>query len=138
MNDASAFVTVRFDGLFPKPLFARFDQPYSSSDAGAVLLRAVDERLDLPRALAHALGDARDPNRVRHGLGDVLPQRIFAIACGYEVANDAARLRRDPADKLLLVSRASHLRLFANLGDVPGRWRPAGCRAASAPRGSSG
>lgn len=102
MVDASTPDAVRFDGLFPKPVVALFDQPDSSSDAGAVLLRAADERLGLTRALAGALTDRRDPNRVQHGLHDVLQQRTFAIACGYEDANDAARLRRDPTHKLLL------------------------------------
>ncbi|MDA0700644.1 MAG: IS1380 family transposase [bacterium] len=81
---------------------ARFDQPDSSSDAGAVLLSALDERLGLTRALAGALTDRRSADRVRHSLHDVLRQRIYGIACGYEDNNDAARLRHDPAQKLLL------------------------------------
>lgn len=102
MNDASMPDAVRFDGLFPKPLEARFDQPDSSSDAGAVLLRAVDERLGLSAALAGALVDRRQATKVQHPLRDVLRQRVHAIACGYEDTNDAARLRHDPMQKLLL------------------------------------
>jgi len=93
---------VVFDGLFPKLVVARFDQPDSSSDAGAVLLRALDERLGLTQAMAGALIDRRSADRVRHSLHDVLRQRIYGIACGYEDNNDAARLRHDPAQKLLL------------------------------------
>lgn len=93
---------VGFVGLFPQPLWARFDQPDSSSDAGAVLLRAVDERLGLTRSLAGALSDRRQGSKVRHSLQDVLRQRIYGIACGYEDNNDAARLRHNPTQKLLL------------------------------------
>ncbi len=100
--DASTPDSVRFDGLFPQALIARFDQPDSSSDAGAILLRAADERLGLTRAMASALVDRRQATKVQHPLRDVLRQRVHAIACGYEDVNDAARLRRDPTQKLLL------------------------------------
>lgn len=89
LSDAGTPEAVRFDTLFPQPLVARFDQPDSSSDAGAVLLRAVDERLGLTRALALALTERRGTDRVQHSLHDVLRQRIVAIACGYEDATDA-------------------------------------------------
>jgi hypothetical protein len=102
VGDASTPDAVRFDGLFPQPLLARFEQPDSSSDAGAVLVRAADERLGLTRALAGALVDRRQGGKVQHSLHDVLRQRTFGIACGYEDANDAARLRFDPTQKLLL------------------------------------
>ena len=102
VSDASTPDSVRFDALFPKPVLALFDQPDSSNDAGAVLLRAADERLGLTRALADALVERRSPERVQHTLHDVLRQRIFAIACGYEDANDASRLRCDPTQLLLL------------------------------------
>lgn len=102
MDEVSTPGAVRFDGLFPQPLVAWFDQPDSSSDAGAVLLRAVDERLGLTQSLAGALCDRRQGSKVQHSLEDVLRQRIYGIACGYEDNNDAARLRHDPTQKLLL------------------------------------
>ena len=102
MLDAITPQPVPFDGLFPKLLVAVFDQPDSSSEAGAVLVRAVDERLGLTRSLAGALIDRRQASKVLHSLPDVLRQRIYAIACGYEDNNDAARLRHDPTQKLLL------------------------------------
>ncbi|WP_216074327.1 transposase, partial [Acinetobacter baumannii] len=40
------------------------------------------------------------PERVTHAMADILRARIFAIACGYEDANDLDRLRTDPAFKL--------------------------------------
>ncbi len=51
---------------FPKPVVARFDTPRSSSDGGAVLLKAVDSRLGLTRRLAAYLDDPRQPGKVVH------------------------------------------------------------------------
>ena len=50
--------------------------------------------------LAQVIPDRRDQDRVTHLLPDILRARIFAIACGYEDADDLDRLRGDPAFKL--------------------------------------
>ena len=73
-----------------------------SSDAGLILLKDIDEQLGLTRALATALSDARDARRIRFTPDDLLKQRIFQIAAGYEDANDSNTLRHDPIFKLLL------------------------------------
>jgi hypothetical protein len=93
---------VLFPDLFDRPLTARFDVPNASSDGGAVLLKAAEHRLGLIPRLAAALVDARQQGTVRHGLADLLGQRIYGLALGYEDANDAARLADDPMHKLLL------------------------------------
>lgn len=85
-----------------KPLVARFDQSQASSDAGALLLRPLDDHLGITQALADALPDSRDPSRVQHSQLDLVRQRVYAIACGYEDGNDASRLRHDPTQLLLL------------------------------------
>jgi hypothetical protein len=91
-----------FPDLFGKPLIAMFDQQHASSDGGAIMLKAADRRLGLIEALAACLEDRREPGKVVHSLRELLAQRIFAIACGYPDANDAARLADDPMHKLLL------------------------------------
>jgi Transposase DDE domain group 1 len=83
-----------------KPVVARFDQAQTSTDGGVVLLKALDDRLHVTDQLAACLMDYRDPDKVRHSLRDLLRQRIFGLACGYEDANDAARLADDPLHKL--------------------------------------
>jgi len=83
-----------------KPVVARFDQAQASTDGGIVLLKALDDRLRLTDQLAGCLVDRRDPDKIRHPLRDLLRQRIFGLACGYEDANDAARLADDPLYKL--------------------------------------
>ncbi len=102
MSHSTTTPCVLFPDLFGKPLTARFDVPHASSDGGAVLLKAADRRLGLIARLAAALDDGREAGKVRHGLEDLLGQRIFGLALGYEDANDAARLAEDPMHKLLL------------------------------------
>jgi hypothetical protein len=96
-----AQTTLQVHGI-PKPIIARFDQPHASSDGGALLLKAVDERLGLTWRLASTIRDRRQPGKVAHPLRDLLRQRVFGLACGYTDCNDAARLADDPIHKLLL------------------------------------
>jgi len=91
-----------FPDIFDRPVIAKFDQRQGSSDGGAILLKAADRRLGLTAALTACLEDERQPGKVRHELSELLTQRILAIACGYEDANDAARLASDPIQKLLV------------------------------------
>jgi len=100
-TDCIPQVTFDFQGL-RQPIVARFDQAHASSDGGAVLLKAVDERLGLTQRLAAGLTDRRQAGKVEHELIELVRQRVFGIACGYADGNDAARLRHDPVHKLLL------------------------------------
>lgn len=102
MRDSTTTPCVLFPELFERPLTARFEVPNASSDGGAVLLKAADRRLGLLSRLAAALVDERQPGKVRHALADLLGQRIYGLALGYDDANDAARLADDPMHKLLL------------------------------------
>ena len=91
-----------FPELFPKKILVQFDGDRMSSDGGAVLLKAIDERLGLSSRLAECLRDSRESGKVVHELEELLRQRVFAIACGYPDANDSARLADDPVHKLLV------------------------------------
>ncbi len=77
-----------------------------SSDGGLVLLREAERRLGLAEALAGCIREWRDPDRVVHTLPAMLRFRMFAIARGYEDADDCDDLRGDPLFKLA-VGRAS-------------------------------
>src|SRR6266481_7341849 len=79
-----------------------FDGGRLSSDAGLVLLKDIDDQLGLTRALAAVLSDSRDVRRIHFTPEDLLKQRVFYIAAGYEDANDANTLRDDPIFKLML------------------------------------
>ena len=102
MRDSTTTPCVLFPELFDRPLTATFEVPNASSDGGAVLLKAAERRLGVIARLAGALDDDREPGKVCHGLEDLLGQRIYGLALGYEDANDAARLAEDPLHKLLL------------------------------------
>ena len=102
MNEPTIAQTVLFPDVADQPLIATFDQPHASSDGGAILLKAADRRLGLLAALAATVPDARASARVTHAVGDLLAQRVFAIACGHPDGNDADRLADDPMHKLLL------------------------------------
>ena len=66
------------------------------------MLKAAERRLGIIFALADGMKDERQAGKVRHELDELLTQRVMAIACGYEDANDAARLASDPVHKLLV------------------------------------
>lgn len=76
-----------------------FDAEPISSDGGAPLLSAIDESIGLTTALAACVKDARDSRYVRHDVLELMRQRIFGIALGYEDCNDAHRLRHDAVMK---------------------------------------
>jgi len=59
-----------------------------TSDAGLLLFREVDKKLGLSRQLDKGLDDPRCAGRVLHRLIDLLRQRLFALAAGYEDLND--------------------------------------------------
>jgi len=64
------------------------------------VLGAVDPRIGLIGRLVQAIGDSRDPRHIPHSMRDLLTQRIFQMASGYEDGNDANALRHDSLFKL--------------------------------------
>ena len=75
---------------------ARFDGGEITSDAGALLLGAVEERRGILKRLAGCFTDHRSPNRIEHTVEELVSQRVLAIALGYEDVNDHEQLRLDP------------------------------------------
>lgn len=102
MPDPTTTQCVLFPELFDRPLVVQFDQHHGSSDGGAVLLKAADTHLRLTERLAACLPDDRQPGKILHEMMELFRQRVYAIACGYPDANDAARLAEDPIHKLLI------------------------------------
>ena len=83
-----------------KPVHASFDGGRLTSDAGVLVLAEVERRLGLAERLARCVEDPRDPERVRHGLAEMIRFRALLIAAGYADANDCDALRADPAFKM--------------------------------------
>ena len=67
-----------------------------SSDGGALLLREVDRRIKLLPRLAACFEDRRDPRRIEHRVDELVSQRVYALALGYEDLNDHDELRSEP------------------------------------------
>jgi hypothetical protein len=80
---------------------AGFTAGQVSSDGGALLLREVDRKIGLLRRLAGCFSDGRWPELVTHRLPELLAQRIYGLALGYEDLNDHEQLRTDPLLGLL-------------------------------------
>jgi hypothetical protein len=88
---------VPFSKLKRREIDVRFDGGEVSSDGGLLLLREVERRLGLLRAVSEVLPDPRSPLLVRHPTEHLLRQRVFALCQGYEDLNDHDRLRDDLA-----------------------------------------
>jgi hypothetical protein len=83
-----------------KPVQVDFTGGRLSSDGGLPLLAQLDRSLRLSERVAACIHDPRRPERVQHPLLDLVRQRVYQIAAGYEDANDATALRSDPALKI--------------------------------------
>ena len=102
MAESTTTQSVLFPDLLNKPLVIEFDQQHASSDGGAILLKACDERLGLTARLAKGIVDKRQQGKVEHSIQDMVRQRLYAIACGYPDCNDARQLAQDPLHKMLV------------------------------------
>jgi hypothetical protein len=90
-----------FEACGSREIVARFDGGTISSDGGALLLRETDKRLNLLPRLAECFLDGRDPDLVQHSVLEMLSQRVYGLALGYEDLNDHEQLRTDPVFGIL-------------------------------------
>jgi hypothetical protein len=85
-----------FTDLGPRKVVADFSGGTLATDAGALLLRPTDANLGMTQSLAQCFADGRNQVWVEHSLPQLLAQRIYGLAQGYEDINDHEQLRRDP------------------------------------------
>ena len=90
-----------FEASGKREIVARFDGGTISTDGGAFLLRQTDKRLNLLPRLANSFLDGRDQDQVKHSVLEMLSQRIYGLALGYEDLNDHEQLRKDPVFGIL-------------------------------------
>src|SRR5579863_1353481 len=90
-----------FEACGKREIVARFDGGTISSDGGALLLRQTDQRLNLLPRLAECFLDGRNPELVKHSIQEMLAQRVYGLALGYEDINDHEQLRTDPVFGML-------------------------------------
>ena len=90
-----------FEACGRREIVARFDGGTISSDGGAMLLRQTERRLNLVSRLAECFLDGRHQKQVEHSVLEMLSQRIYGLALGYEDINDHEQLRHDPVFSIL-------------------------------------
>ena len=91
---------LRFPASNGLTIRADFNGGVLSTDLGPLILGGVDRQIQLTHQMAEAFNDQRHPSYIGHRLTDLMAQRVYQIACGYEDANDANALRKDPLFKM--------------------------------------
>lgn len=104
-----------FSPLKKRQIQADFSGGHITSDAGLLLLREIDRRCRLTQDVAACLEDSRQAGKVKHELVDLIRQRVYGLACGYEDLNDHDNLRSDLAFQTAL-NRITPLASKATLG----------------------
>ena len=88
---------IEFGRLGRRVIEGCFDGGSMTSDAGVMLLGATDRKLGLLDAAARCITDPRNPLLITHSVADMLRQRVYGLALGWEDLNDHGALRCDVA-----------------------------------------
>ena len=86
-------ITLSFANVSGKKIEADFDGGTTTSDGGVLLLRQAEARTGIVNRLVGAMSDRRHQSYIDYTYTDLIRQRVFQIACGYEDANDSDDLR---------------------------------------------
>src|SRR5215831_18556283 len=95
----------RFAPHFSRQVSTRFSERQLSTEGGALLLRETDRKIRLLSRVRKCFSDHRHPVWIVHELEELLAQRIYGLALGYEDLNDHEELRRDPLLALMAGKR---------------------------------
>jgi hypothetical protein len=87
---------------FNRSIMLDFQGAKLSSDTGFLLMRELDQRHNVIAPMADVLEDTRSTSHTKHSLEQMIRQRVYQMAAGYEDCNDADYLRIDPALRLSL------------------------------------
>src|SRR3981189_3648853 len=85
-----------FHPLKRREIRAQFDGGTISSDGGGLLLREVEKRIGILRQFAACFTDYRNPELIDHTVKELVAQRVYGLALGYENLNDHEELGNDP------------------------------------------
>ena len=88
---------IEFGQLGRRVVQGQFDGGSMTSDGGVMLLGATDRKLGLMDAAARCIADPRSPLLIKHGVRDMLRQRVYGLALGWEDLSDHGTLRHDVA-----------------------------------------
>jgi len=85
-----------FHPLKRREIRAEFNGGAISSDGGGLLLREVEKRMGILRQFAACFTDYRNADLIEHTVDELVAQRVYGLALGYEDLNDHEELRNDP------------------------------------------
>lgn len=94
-----------FEPTFNRAIKVRKKDQRITSDAGVLLAREADHRLNLVESACRSMIDPRDPAKIRYTLVELFRERIYALAQGYKAQDDLDRLAHDPAMKMAVWDR---------------------------------
>ncbi len=89
--------SIEFTRCKRRKIQANFSGGEITSDAGVMLLKQADKIINLTDRIAATANDPRDKNKTNHSIGDMIRQRVYGLALGYEDLNDHDFLRKDTA-----------------------------------------
>ena len=87
---------LEFHPLQHRDIRAQFDGGAITTEGGGLLLREVEKRIGIVHQFAACFQDYRDPDRIEHTVEELVAQRVYGLALGYEDLNDHEELRKDP------------------------------------------
>jgi Transposase DDE domain group 1 len=87
---------LEFQACGARQVVAEFNGGTITSDGGVLLLKEVEAKRKIIKQFAECFSDYRDPSKIEHTAEELLGQRIYGLALGYEDLNDHDLLRRDP------------------------------------------
>lgn len=105
-------VGFEFHSLRSREIRAQFDGGAITSDAGGLLLREVEKRTGILRQFAACFTDYRKADLIDHTVEELVAQRVYGLALGYEDLNDHEELRNDPCWLCWSTSQISGRRLW--------------------------
>lgn len=108
-----------FEPLFNRSIKVRAVDDRLTSDAGVILLREADHRLGLVKSLGEQLVDPRQAEKIRYTLPELLRERMYSLALGYQAQDDLDRLAHDPAMRMAVWDRPGEQVLAERLASQP-------------------
>ena len=108
-----------FEPDFNRSVKVEFSDQRITSNAGVLLLREADCKLELISSITSKMIDTRKPEAIRYQLGDLLRERVYAMAMGYSAQDDVDRLAHDPAFRIAVWNRSGDSVIDERLASQP-------------------
>ena len=104
---------------FNQSVKIEFSDHRITSNAGVLLLREADFKLELTSSIESKMIDTREATAIRYQLGDLLRERVYAMAMGFSTQDDADRLAHDPAFRIAVWNRSGDSVINERLASQP-------------------